>query len=518
MANHLIHRQVLKLSYNNVAQAKADMNSWGERFQEIIQPAMAEVLDELALPNQTIRIDLLELDLGKIPSNLDADLLIQRVKDVLKTQILKEIPQLAKADPKSTNADLAGIKGTRDELQELELLLFLLEHGRNPWWKSTYDNSGIRDSLQKLLQEKNAGLKSFLGKKPFSATQLQRLQNHSPYSDLWTLVQWVFPSEGKNWKTFITSLEMALPENVTFNSTWKHAKSRLLVEFFFAQKPQKSLSLSNWTEEFLTPSQNLKIPIHKIAEPLIWSLRVETSLAFSTTLLENTWEKWVHSPFIQTHSEFDKSKSPKAISRQFEVFKKEIQNLKNQKENPHTTNLSKDSRSSQNDLNMDETYPILNAGLVLTAPFLPYFFIGLGLVENKKFVSNTAQNRAALLIQALLNEQDTFEESELLLNKILCGIDPGEVIPVEIEFSEEEKEEIFNLLNSMVTRWTALKSTSAKSMAQGFFPREGSLKKTVRGYELKIPRLSLDVLLNRLPWTISIIKLPWMQETLFVEW
>ncbi|WP_416171431.1 contractile injection system tape measure protein [Algoriphagus boritolerans] len=26
------------------------------------------------------------------------------------------------------------------------------------------------------------------------------------------------------------------------------------------------------------------------------------------------------------------------------------------------------------------------------------------------------------------------------------------------------------------------------------------------------------MLLNRLPWTISIIKLPWMDETLYTEW
>ena len=92
--------------------------------------------------------------------------------------------------------------------------------------------------------------------------------------------------------------------------------------------------------------------------------------------------------------------------------------------------------------------------------------------------------------------------------------------PTEVNFSpsELEKEEIKNLLDAMVTRWTALKSTSGASMAKGFFRREGSPRRVDKGFQLLIPRISIDILLNRLPWTISIIKLPWMEETLYTEW
>ncbi len=139
-------------------------------------------------------------------------------------------------------------------------------------------------------------------------------------------------------------------------------------------------------------------------------------------------------------------------------------------------------------------------------------------MENRAFVSPEAQQRAALLIQALLDEHHEYEESDLLLNKILCGIPTEEVIPVVFSPTDLEKEEIPNLLDVMTQRWAALKSTSGKSMALGFFPREGSLRRTDKGYQLHIPRVSIDILLNRLPWAISIIKLPWMDETLFVEW
>jgi hypothetical protein len=70
----------------------------------------------------------------------------------------------------------------------------------------------------------------------------------------------------------------------------------------------------------------------------------------------------------------------------------------------------------------------------------------------------------------------------------------------------------------MATQWTALKSTSGKMIAEGFFRREGSLRKVQKGYQLQIQRLPFDLLLDRLPWTIGMIKLPWMDELISVEW
>ena len=173
---------------------------------------------------------------------------------------------------------------------------------------------------------------------------------------------------------------------------------------------------------------------------------------------------------------------------------------------------------SSEKLELDETILISNCGLVLTAPFLPFFFEELGLVEKKQFVSKASQNRAALLLQLLVEDSFSYKESDLMLNKILCGIEPTEPITVSFLPSEINKEEIKSLLEAMVGHWKALKSTSGSSMAQAFFKREGSLKRVSKGHQLTISRISIDILLNHLPWAISSIKLPWMNETLFTEW
>ena len=235
-------------------------------------------------------------------------------------------------------------------------------------------------------------------------------------------------------------------------------------------------------------------------------------------VLEKVWAKWIQTPT------FKKSiLNPETRTRSVHLAKTKFQeslktgNSESQFSKPEIDRPRKQSFYKEK-LDLDETILISNSGLVLTAPFLPFLFKGLGLIENKQFVSPESQNRAVLLLQALVDDSFSYEESDLLLNKILCGLEPSE--PIEVSFSpaETEKEEIKNLLEAMVSQWTALKSTSGESMAKGFFPREGSLKRVSKGYQLTVPRISVDILLNRLPWAISIIKLPWMNETLFTEW
>ncbi|HSF55307.1 MAG TPA: contractile injection system tape measure protein, partial [Algoriphagus sp.] len=233
---------------------------------------------------------------------------------------------------------------------------------------------------------------------------------------------------------------------------------------------------------------------------------------------EKVWAKWIQTPSFKKSSvsSISQARSEQAAKVKFlELVKTNLAESKSS----ISDSIKKASQTSPSEkLDLDETILISNSGLVLTAPFLPFFFKGLGLVENKQFVSPESQNRAVLLLQALLDDSYEYEESDLLLNKILCGLEPTEPIQVRFSPTDIEKEEIKNLLDSMVSQWSALKSTSGASMAKGFFHREGSLKRTSKGHQLTVPRISIDILLNRLPWTISIIKLPWMNEPLFTEW
>lgn len=161
---------------------------------------------------------------------------------------------------------------------------------------------------------------------------------------------------------------------------------------------------------------------------------------------------------------------------------------------------------------------INNAGLVLFWGYLNPIFKHLGLVDNREFVSEEAKHRAVHLLQYMGFENSHTEEHELALNKLLCGIPVEEPLIDGIELTDEEKQEIDNMLGAVIRNWEALKNTSLNGFRKTFIPREGHLTRNENDWNLVIERVGFDVMLDTLPWTISMIKMPWTDYFIYVQW
>lgn len=512
MGNHLIHRQVLELRYSDERKAKTAINEWGERFQNDWIPIIEEALDELDQVGKWIRLDCVAIDLGSIRENLTPDLIRKKLKEILIASISREIPRFENENSNSLF--------TQDEGKEFELLVYLLLNGRKPWWASQSEKEGIRNLCKQLISEKNTKFLSWLRSGSFTPSMLSRLKNHLEKNEISEILSLTFPEKLQQSVNLFQSLISSLSPEVHSGVVLEKILEIGIMEAFFISENQVNNPVSMWIKVELLGQLGSKTSSTPSQEALTKLLVMLIPPGMhQKSKVEKVWAKWIQTPVYKKAARLNRNqmdfgkieKTNLLESLKNEKIKKELDARQKLGGKLFNTTFSKS-------LITDETLLISNSGLVLAAPFLPFFFKGLGLVENKQFISPGAQNRAALLLQAMLDDSFYYEESDVLLNKILCGISPSE--PIEVSFSPTiaEKEEINNLLNSMASRWTALKSTSGTSMARGFFPREGSLKQVNQGYELKVPRHSIDILLNRLPWTISIIKLPWMNETLFTEW
>ncbi|MCW3104343.1 MAG: hypothetical protein JWO09_2783 [Bacteroidetes bacterium] len=160
-----------------------------------------------------------------------------------------------------------------------------------------------------------------------------------------------------------------------------------------------------------------------------------------------------------------------------------------------------------------------NAGIIIITPFLPTFFKALELYDGKAFISPEAVERAVCLLHYLsTGKAEDMQEHDMLLNKIICGMDISEPVALQFELTEREKDECHGLLEAVAGNWPALKGTSGEGMRDAFFTREGILEKHANGWNLKIERITIDILLDRLTWGISIIKLPWSREMIFTNW
>lgn len=166
----------------------------------------------------------------------------------------------------------------------------------------------------------------------------------------------------------------------------------------------------------------------------------------------------------------------------------------------------------------DDGLFIGNAGLVFLHPFLSLLFENAGYIHNKAWTSLQHKQRALAITQFMIAGSDEFPEFDLALNKILIGYPMENTLPADIRLSRFEKQEATDVLKSMIRHWRALKNTSLESLQSSFLRREGKLLLAESGWRLQIEHKTTDILLTRMPWSFSIIKTPWMDLKLSVEW
>lgn len=161
---------------------------------------------------------------------------------------------------------------------------------------------------------------------------------------------------------------------------------------------------------------------------------------------------------------------------------------------------------------------VFNSGLVLFWPFIGGLFRRLGYIEGKEFVDVEKQVRAVHLLQYMVDESEQPPEHLLPLNKLFCGLHPSAPLDRWIALTEDEKKEAGLFTASVKAKWEVLKHTSLENFRKGFVQREGLLYFKDPNWELQVQRISMDMLLQKLPWGFSTVKFPWNEGILFVKW
>jgi hypothetical protein len=163
---------------------------------------------------------------------------------------------------------------------------------------------------------------------------------------------------------------------------------------------------------------------------------------------------------------------------------------------------------------MDAIY-IRNSGLMILAPFLPVFFKRTGLLEKDAI---TDEAKAVLLLHYLATGCTTAAEYEVVLPKILCGLEPEHPVNLQRAWQESWSAECRDLLLSVIEYWTVLKDTSAEGLQEAFIQRNGKLSRGEKEWLLQVEQKPYDMLLQQLPWNLSMIRLGWMKTMIRTEW
>jgi len=159
---------------------------------------------------------------------------------------------------------------------------------------------------------------------------------------------------------------------------------------------------------------------------------------------------------------------------------------------------------------------IENAGLVLLHPFLPQFFAALDIAAEDELLQ---PERALCLLHFLTTGQSMAPEYALILPKILCNMPLLTPVETNLKLTDTETAEAVALLEAVIRHWDVLRNTSPDGLRGAFLLRPGKVSVRDDGdWLLQIEPSSVDILMDQLPWGISMIKLPWMDMMLWVEW
>ena len=162
--------------------------------------------------------------------------------------------------------------------------------------------------------------------------------------------------------------------------------------------------------------------------------------------------------------------------------------------------------------------PVSDAGLVLLHPFIARMMVNLGLVKKGMFVSPLARIRAVHLLRDLTGSDEPHHNHNLLLEKVLCGLPIGYALPSEWKPTEKEKEEKEALLQAVCEYWRPLARSSTSALCSSFILRAGTLERFEDTWTIRVEGRTIDILMDDLPWELSIIILPWLEKPFAVEW
>lgn len=164
-------------------------------------------------------------------------------------------------------------------------------------------------------------------------------------------------------------------------------------------------------------------------------------------------------------------------------------------------------------------FSVQNAGLLLLHPFIVKLFVYCGILpENEKTISVWNLSKAAALLHFLATGREEVYEFELGLIKVLLGLNPDQPLAVSKGLlTSSQKEEAESLLQSVIEHWSSLKNTSKEGLRSSFIQRNGLLFQSEDGWKVHLESAAYDVLLNTIPWSFSIIKLPWMTKPIHTE-
>ncbi|HEY6502585.1 MAG TPA: contractile injection system tape measure protein [Chitinophagaceae bacterium] len=542
---HYIRKQHIELVFSSEDAASEYWESLSEFHKEEAHSIMAELFDRLIPEQRWVRIDSLKIDLGKLSIRSFRRDYLEQLRSSLEVSLAEAIHErpLLQADP------VAVWESTI--IHYLKYGTFLWETAMESSSLMSDQSSPVRDKLEEKIVERLQSSESFIRKISTTLLQtdsaMQRWTRQFSPAFYGRVKNILFQRADLSYQSFLRAsvdlVDQAVAHNHKIAGRVFDKAQRLKWEMLFSTAED---SVAGYIKEWL--SETVK---DKILNESLLAILSNASHADKTEILNQ----------LKVFPELFYQQQETGITvpgRLDQMMAEVLSNLKT-KENEMTNASNKRRNSKRDEENIDEQETraeieagalkqnqivdpwdnktkkeidhdsaetmageqeiyIDNAGIVLLAPFIEPFFNQFGLNEENKLEDDADASLGIQLLNMVTAGSWDEEEHRLVLNKILCGRLPQWAGYRITDIPPQAKQESVELLQNIIRYWPALKSTSSEAVQQTFLQRHGKLIFKEEQWQLSVEYKTHDILLESLPWTYSVIKLPWMQYPLYVTW
>ena len=369
-------------------------------------------------------------------------------------------------------------------LNPLDILDYYLEIGSISYESKKFSKSQLFNVLEKFIKEDTLTAKRILFEWVKSDLKIKRLLDLIPTKKKFFIIENIHPKLAKYIEFFSISVNQ-----------------------FFGAPISKLFSLKNDKE------LERKIIKYWLKRNIFLDSPLEIIVLIFDELLnqENVSSKVFFEDQLNSEEEI-----PLEMNNFLLSFKQSYANFKNQLSEELI--LQEEQGGLEEDDNQDAIL-IKNAGLIILWPFFYRLFDKCGFIIDKKFKDDESVQKSILMMQYLVTGSTEFKEHELVLNKILCGVPKNSFVDIELEIDSVHLELCESLLSGVLKNWEKLSNSSIETLRTTFLIREGILSQNEElDFNLNVIKGPFDMLIETIPWNISIIQTTFMKNRLIVDW
>lgn len=527
--NHIIHKVVIEVSVNNRKKAYEIKDNISSFLTMDVFPKLEKHFNkaQAKLKAHTLQISRLSLEINQTGADLNAELesnIITALREELSEKIIegsKQVTNTGNADDTNTD-EQATISLLSEEEKLLLSFIHFIEKGYMPWWNSSENKVSIfePDSFKKMVSTK-----AFTAKMAFSLRNpkvRERIINQLTDTQIEQICRVIIKTKDFNIVLKNPIIKKVVQQSLTDRKAiWSLILSVLIQSFdhsddvlqnYIVQQSVKMIPL-------LQASEN------EVAEEQIWQaitavfpfIKERETARFVTLRKQNDTD-------TDKTAGINKKNSPDAIQKAVQKGAETETKPESESKFESEAKAARESKVEFGDNLQDETltddevngYQVENAGLVIIQPFMYNLFKHCNLVDP---VTNklTDPETGVHLLHYIATGKTNQPESGMLFEKFLCNIPFNQSINRHIKLSRKQKSEAAKVIKAVQQNWSTMKTSSVGLLQHEFFQRPGKLM-LADNQTLTIERKTQDILLDKLSWGISMIKLPWHNQFIFVNW